>query len=167
MSQVRSPAATIPHVLVTSKDAVQADGTVSSELVAIASDSVLRQSMEMTMDIKQNDWGDTNDYDSAQSDSDRDSRLTTTDIDNQLLADAERADARRNSKPPSADTSREKAPLLTVAIDIDDLLFMEELDNIRAGVGRPDSYPAPTKSRELEQMASQQSIKAKMFWRPG
>jgi hypothetical protein len=123
-----------------SSDAQNTAGTadavgITDELLAVSETAAFGQASALTLQIDDASWVSTDDYNPDESDPDKTDSLTTSDIDNQLNASAERANAKRKQAGDSLYPEQGNAPVLSRAErDIDDVLDLRELDRIVAGV---------------------------------
>lgn len=167
MAQLRFAAQPLSYVPVTSPDAVEPDGSNDSELLAVSETAAIGQASALVLEVDEDDWMATDDYDAAGSDSDRDDALTTSDIDGRLVADAEKADARRGSVGRPAQPAREEPALLAVDTDIDSQLYLADLENIVAGVKPQHSLPEAAVDAKLAGLEERQSLRNGRNWLRG
>jgi hypothetical protein len=168
MAWVRVPNQSTSYVPITSPDTPSTEDAVGNELRAVSETALIAQGIELVSDIQQGDWMSTDDYSTADSNPDRDDSLTTSDIDNQLTAAAERSDARRASPAKLLDRRSENAQLLVTDSDIDVVLYLDELNDIVAGGGaRNAEMEQRDINPKLDKLKIDQSFRDKGMWMKG
>jgi hypothetical protein len=129
------------------------DAELDNELVAVSENAVLSEAFTVTSDVDLGNWMVTEDFDSAAEDAARTDALSTSDADDQLNAEAERAGSRRrpeaNIRPPS-DNDR---ALTLAGPDMDNVLLDLEKNDFVAGKAHSiaDFKPEPGVKSLLDQ----------------
>lgn len=168
MARVRVSNQSTSYVPITSPDAPSTEDAVGNGLRAVSETALIAQGIELVSDIQQGDWMSTDDYSTADSNPDREDSLTTSDIDNQLTAAAERSDARRESSAKLLDRLSENAQLLVTDSDIDVVLYLDELNDIVAGGGpRNAEMERRDIDPKLNNLKNDQSFRDKGMWMKG
>jgi hypothetical protein len=167
MAQVRLSKQSASYSPVPSPDSSSSDDAVQNELRAVSETALIAQGIELVGDLQEGEWISTDDYSTSDADSDREDSLTTSDSKNRLTPAAEQADARRGSSAKLPDRRSENAELVMIDRDIDNELYIEDLENIVAGVGPRNARIERDIDPKLDNLKNSQSFRDKGVWMKG